>query len=131
MNHDRRDSRLSRNVLFRRKAMAQRHEPDDRALAVTRRAEALAARLPESGTSFADDLQRFDAEFRDLVDAVRRVDEQFAFDRDGRPAAVEAIRAALPGIERELLDAVLDDHLCEIRAIQEAFYKVLMIHRRA
>jgi len=111
--------------------MAQRHEPDDRALAVTRHAEALAARLPETGTSFADDLQRFDAEFRDLVDAVRRVDEQFAFDRNGRPAAVEAIRAALPGIERELLDAVLDDHLCEIRAIQEAFYQVLMIRRGA
>ena len=108
--------------------MAQRHEPDDPVLAVTRRAEALAARLPRSGTSFADDLPRFDAEFRDLVNAVRQLDPQlFAFDRDGRPAAVETIRAALPGIERELLDAVLDDHACEIRAIQEAFYQVLMI----
>jgi hypothetical protein len=105
-------------------------QDSDPALAVRRRAEALAARLPPSGTSFADDLEGFNAEFRELVDAVRQLDARFAFDRDGRPAAVETIRAALPGIERELLDAVLDDHACEIRAIQEAFYQVLMIHRR-
>jgi hypothetical protein len=105
------------------------HDPDQ-SLALTRRAEALAARLPPSGTSFADDLHGFDTEFRALVDAVRQIDAQFAFDRDGRPAAIETIRAALPGVERELLEAVVEDHACELRAIQEALYQVLMIHRR-
>lgn len=105
-------------------------QDSDPALDVTRRAEAFAARLPPTGTSFAGDLQRFDAEFHELLDAVRQLDAQFAFDRAGRPAAVETIRAALPGIERELLDAVLDDHACEIRAVQEALYQVLLVHRR-
>ena len=106
-------------------------QDSEQARDVTRRAEAFAARVPPTGTSFAGDLQRFDAQFRELVDAVRLLDAQFAFDRDGRPAAVQTIRAALPGIERELLDAVMDDHACEIRAIQEALYRVLMIVRRA
>jgi hypothetical protein len=44
---------------------------------------------------------------------------------------VEAVRNALPGIERELFDAVLDDHLCEIRAVQEALYRVLIATRGA
>jgi hypothetical protein len=105
-------------------------QDSNRALNVTRRAEAFAARLPPTGTSFAGDLQRFDAEFRELVDAVRQLDEQFAFDRAGRPGAVNTIRAALPGIERELLDAVLDDHACEVRAIQEALYRVLLVRPR-
>ena len=96
---------------------------------ITRRAEALAARLPATGTSFAADLPRFDTQFRDLLEAIRRLDAQFAFDHEGRPGAVEAIRRALPGIERELLDAVLDDYGCEIRAVQEALYQVIMTRR--
>ena len=110
--------------------MAKPHDAD-RTLDLARRAEALAARLPASGTSFADDLPGFDTEFRELVDAVRQLDARFAFDRDGRPAALETIRAALPGIERELLDAVLDDHACEVRAIQEALYLVVLTQRRS
>ena len=98
---------------------------------LTRRAEAVAARLPSPGTSFADDLHHFDGEFRELLDTVRHLDGAFAFDREGRPGAVEAIRNALPGIERELLDAVLDDHACEIRAVQEALYRVLIAQRRS
>jgi hypothetical protein len=112
--------------------MAKRHEPDDDdpAPAVTRHAEAFLARLPATGASFAENLQRVDTEFRQLLDAVRQLDPQFAFDLEGRPAAVQTIRAALPGLERELLDAVLDDYACEIRATQEALYRVLMIQRR-
>ena len=106
-----------------------RPQDSDQARDVTRRAEALAARVPPTGTSFAGDLHHFEAQFRELVDAVRHLHAQFAFDRDGRPAAVETIRAALPGIERELLDAVMDDHACEIRAIQEALYQVLLVAR--
>jgi hypothetical protein len=112
--------------------MAKQRDPDhdEPAPAVARCAEAFLARLSATAASFAENLPRVDTEFRQLLDAVRQLDPQFAFDHEGRPAAVQTIRAALPGIERELLDAVLDDHACEIRATREALYRVLMIQRR-
>ena len=36
-------------------------------------------------------------------------DAKFAFDREGRPGAIAAIRGALPMMERDLFDAVIED----------------------
>lgn len=60
-----------------------------------------------------------------LVDTLRKEDPRFAFDCEGRPAALAAIRSALPLLERELLDAVVEDHACELAATQEAFYRLV------
>ena len=50
--------------------------------------------------------------------------DRFAFDLEGRPAAIAAIRRALPAVEAELFDAVLDDVACELAAVQETLYQV-------
>jgi hypothetical protein len=88
---------------------------------VLRLAEACATRLhTESGV----DTAVMEPDFRRLLEAVRQSDPRFAFDRDGRPGAVAAVRAALPIIERDLLDAILEDHGCEVAAIREAMFQV-------
>jgi hypothetical protein len=62
--------------------------------------------------------------FRELLTAVQKSEAQFAFDRDGRPDAIAAVREALPLPERELLDAILEDHACELAAVHEAMFQV-------
>ena len=89
---------------------------------VTRLADRCAARL--DGVVAAD-AAVLEPDFRALLDAVRQLDAAFAFDRDGRPAAIAAVRGALPLIERELLDAVIEDHACEIAAVHEAMFQVV------
>lgn len=84
-------------------------------------ADACAAKLHDV---VAADAAVLEPDFRTLLDAVRRLDASFAFDRDGRPAAIAAVREALPAIERELLDAVVEDHACEIAAVHEAMFQV-------
>lgn len=98
---------------------------------IARRADGVAAQLTGLSGSYFEDVPRFDAELRELVAAVSRLDARYAFDRSGRPAAIAAIRRALPGVERELLDAVEDDHACELAAIEEALYQVVLAVRRA
>lgn len=93
---------------------------------IGRLAEQCAAQIPSPARSFHDDVTAFEGALRDLLHAVRDLDPRFAFDRDGRPAAIHAIRAALPAMEREILDAVLDDHACELAATQEALYQVII-----
>jgi hypothetical protein len=95
------------------------------------KADAFAARLPPTPSTFSEDFQAFDRELSALVDIVRGLDSQFAFDLEGRPAALTAIRAALPGMERELLDAVLDDHEAEVAAWKEALYQGMIAYGRA
>jgi hypothetical protein len=63
------------------------------------------------------------AELDALLDAVRALDARFAFDRQGRPGAIEAVRHALPTMERDLFDAVIDDHACEVAALAEAMWQ--------
>ncbi len=87
---------------------------------VQRRAEELAERLP--GGERPDAVFSAMRELQALIDAVRQLDERFTFDAAGRPGAVQAVRHALPSMERELLDAVLDDHACEVAAVKEAMY---------
>jgi hypothetical protein len=93
-------------------------------MSVDRLAEACARRLPATGTTFAGDVDHFRAELQSLVDAIAAADQSFAFDPVGRPAAIAAVRSALPTAEAELLDAVLEDMGCELAATREALYRV-------
>lgn len=97
---------------------------------ILRRADRVAARIGSSG-SYLEDLAHFEPDMRELLAAVARLDTRYAFEREGRPGALEAIRHALPNVERELLDAVVDDHACELAAVQEALYQVALAVRRA
>lgn len=84
-------------------------------------ATACAARLQDA---VAADAAALEPDFRALLEAVRQLDPAFNFDRDGRPAAIAAVREALPLAERELLDAVIEDHACEVAAVHEAMFRV-------
>jgi hypothetical protein len=64
-------------------------------------------------------------EFRRTLEALKTSHPQFAFDRDGRPGAIAAIRGVLPTMERELFDAVMEDCECELAATREALFKML------
>lgn len=102
---------------------------DPRFTDVVRRAEAMAARIGEA-ESFAEAARVAGREYDELLEAIRGVEARFAFDRDGRPGALGAVREALPLMERELFDAVLEDHACEVAAIEEALYQVLRAYGR-
>ena len=97
---------------------------------ITRRADELVARLADE-QSFDAVRQGAEHEYVALLHAVRRTHERFAFDRDGRPHAVNAVREALPMMERELFDAVLEDHACEVAAIEEALYQLALALSRS
>ena len=96
---------------------------------IARRADAMAARIDDAG-SFADAKRTLEREYDELLRAVRAVDARFAFDREGRPAAIAAVREALPLMERDLFEAVLDDHACEIAAVEEALFQALRAYGR-
>lgn len=90
---------------------------------VTRCADQLAANLAADDPSFDAVRQRAESEYVALLHAVRKTHERFAFDRDGRPGAIGAVREALPVMERDLFEAVLEDHACELAAVEEALYQ--------
>jgi len=104
--------------------MSGLHEDTD----VTKRADELAARLADE-RSFDAVRQGAEREYLALLHAVRQTHDRFAFDRDGRPHAVNAVREALPMMERDLFDAVLEDHTCEVAAIEEALYQLALALR--
>ena len=64
-------------------------------------------------------------EFRQRLEAVKTSNAKFAFDREGRPGAIAAVRSALPAIERELFDAVMEDCECELAATREALFQMM------
>ena len=97
---------------------------------VTRCADELAGRLADE-QSFDAVRQGAEHEYLALLHAVRETHARFAFDRDGRPHAVNAVREALPMMERDLFDAVLEDHACEVAAIEEALYQLALALSRA
>ena len=90
---------------------------------VTRCAELLAGRLPLHESSFDAARQQSEPEYLALLETVTRLHARFAFDRDGRPGAINAVREALPVMERDLFEAVLEDHACEVAAVEEALYQ--------
>ena len=71
------------------------------------------------------DRNPIEVEFRRTLEAVRASHPQFAFDREGRPGAIAAIRGALPSMERELFDAVMEDCDCELAATREALFQMI------
>ena len=71
------------------------------------------------------DRDAIDREFKQTLDDVKASDTRFAFDREGRPGAMAAIRGALPLMERELFDAVMEDCECELAATREAMFRML------
>lgn len=89
-------------------------------------AEQLASVLPGDQPSFELARQHVEQEYLNLLDVVRNTHERFAFDRAGRPGAINAVREALPVMERDLFEAVLEDHVCEVAAIEEALYQLAL-----
>ena len=71
------------------------------------------------------DRDEIEQEFHRTLTAVKNSHPRFAFDRDGRPGAIAAVRGALPTIERELFDAVLEDCACELAATREALFQMI------
>ena len=71
------------------------------------------------------DRDAIEQEFQRTLRAVKDSHPKFAFDRDGRPDAMAAVRAALPTMERELFDAVVEDCECELAATKEALFQMI------
>ena|SRR5688572_3566541 len=90
---------------------------------VLRMADACAAKMRDAVAGGAAVLE---PEFRALLQELRKAAPEFAFDRDGRPAAIHAVREALPLMERDLLDAIVEDHACELAAVHEAMLQVAL-----
>jgi hypothetical protein len=91
---------------------------------VARLAEMCAARIDPASSSFDEAYPHFKNEMQQLLDALKG-DPRYLFDRGGRPGAVAAVRSTLPAVERELLDAVIEDCECELAATREAFFQVV------
>jgi len=65
-------------------------------------------------------------EFQRQLETVKNSDPKFSFDREGRPGAIAAVRAALPLMERELFDAVIEDFGCELAAYREVLFRMVV-----
>ena len=101
----------------------------DRPVDLTSLTAACLRAMPAHARSFREDAKTFEADLGALVDAVKRIDPAYTFDLDGRPGAIAAIRRALPVMEAELFDAVLEDVACELAARQEALYRLALAAR--
>jgi hypothetical protein len=106
--------------------MAENPESD-----VARNATLLAQRIDPTIDSFESARAIAGREYQQLLEAVKATHQRFAFDRDGRPAAIAAVREALPHMERELFEAVLEDQACELAATEEALFQLVQTLIRA
>ena len=95
---------------------------------VQERADACAARMSQSPAGAPGACP---PELDALLAAIRDLGPQYAFERDGRPEAIAAVRHALPVMERDLLDAIVDDHACEVAALREAIAQIAAARRRS
>lgn len=75
--------------------------------------------------------EQMEKALQQLLENVKASHPEFAFDREGRPGAIAAIRGALPLMERELFDAVIEDCECELAATREALFQALAKSRPA
>ena len=98
--------------------------------ALSQSAAKCAETIPSEPSSFADDRAALATHLDALIGALRQSHERFAFDLEGRPAAIAAVREALPANEAGLLDAILDDVACELAVYQEALYRVAIAAQR-
>jgi hypothetical protein len=96
---------------------------------VSRRARACAAHVQLPSPSSAD-RRRFEEALDQLMIAIRDLGPRFAFEREGRPEAMAAVRASLPAAMREVFDAVTDDMTCELAAAREAAYHAARVSQR-
>jgi hypothetical protein len=103
--------------------------PSDAAPPVAALASACARQLPANATTFAADASAFQTAFDALLAAVATGNARFEFDYEGRPPAIEAVRRALPAMEAELFDAILEDIACELAATKEALYQLVLAAR--
>ena len=71
------------------------------------------------------DRHAIESELAGVLERLKTKDPRFAFDRDGRPGAIAAVRGALPLMERELFDAVMEDCECEFAALREALIQMI------
>ena len=85
--------------------------------------------IPAEARSFDEDRSAFETALSELVSVVRASHERFAFDREGRPGAIAAVREALPASEADLLSAILEDVAAELAAYQEALYQMAVAAR--
>ena len=70
------------------------------------------------------DREVIESELQRVLERLKGQDPRFAFDRAGRPGAIAAVRGALPLMERELFDAVMEDCECEFAALREALVEM-------
>jgi hypothetical protein len=103
--------------------------PSDARPPIAALASACAAKLPAHPSTFNADAGAFDTAWQALVAAVAGSDPGYMFDRAGRPDAIMAVRHALPAMERELFEAIMEDVTCELAAVQEALYRIALTIR--
>lgn len=103
--------------------------PDSSRTPIAALASACADRIPTDATSFHTDADALGPSWQALVTAIAGSDPGYTFDRDGRPNAIMAVRHALPAVERELFDAIMEDVTCELAAVQEALYQMAVTIR--
>jgi hypothetical protein len=92
---------------------------------------ACAQRIPAVPRSFLEDRPVLGQQWEALHAAIRESDPRFAYEREGRPSALAAVRGALPSMEADLLDAIIEDLTCELAAYQEALYRLAASSRPA
>ena len=95
-----------------------------------RQVDRLAERIAGTDQPFAEASRAFATDYQHLLRAISRLGPRYAFDRDGRPAAIAAVREALPVMERDLFEAIVDDHACEVAAVEEALYRLMLAYGR-
>jgi hypothetical protein len=98
---------------------------------VARCAALLAQRMDGTFDTFDDARALAGREYEQLIEAVKATHQRFAFDREGRPGAIAAVRASLPAMERDLFEAVLEDQACELAAVEEALFQLVQTMLRA
>jgi len=98
---------------------------------IRRQADDCLRQVTGTEQSFDEATAAFEPALRALIEAIREVSPRYAFDRRGRPDAVAAVRHALPAMEREIFEAVLEDHECELAAVREALYQLVLAARRS